>query len=346
MTPASLLQAAVAGVLGAAATPAGVAGDLWAAAPPAAVTFHLMQIEQVIGGVNGDAAVQAIQLRMRSSFQQFVAGARLRAWDAQGQNPVLLTDFGSNVPVGGAGRRVLITTANFSGFLDGPLAPNFIMANPIPASYFAAGSITFESDTGTIWWRLSWGGAGYTGSTLGAGGLGGNDADGDFGRWPGVLPSSGVQALRFQGSAGALSTNNANDYALTAGPATFTNNAGHTAAVLVPTVVFVDDDNCPGPGDGSELDPYCSIGCGKSTFGRTWRSGSEGTSANRLITPSPLESHKIRWIEVGRVNITSYGRIATLLSQRPNGVPYRRGDNRRLDEWRIPRPTVFLRLAW
>ncbi len=23
--------------------------------------------------------------------------------------------------------------------------------------------------------------------------------------------------------------------------------------------IFVDDDNCPGPGDGSELDPYCSI---------------------------------------------------------------------------------------
>ncbi len=231
MTPASLLQAAVAGVLGAAATPAGVAGDLWAAAPPAAVTFHLMQIEQVIGGVNGDATVQAIQLRMRSSFQQFVAGASLRAWDAQGLNPVLLTGFGSNVPIGGAGRRVLITTANFSGFLDGPLAPNFIMANPIPASYLAAGSITFESDTGTIWWRLSWGGAGYTGSTLGAGGVGGNDTDGDFGRWPGPFPASGVQALRFQGPATAQSLNNANDYALTAEAATFTNNAGQSATL-------------------------------------------------------------------------------------------------------------------
>ncbi len=26
-----------------------------------------------------------------------------------------------------------------------------------------------------------------------------------------------------------------------------------------PTVIFVDDDNCPGPGTGTELDPYCSI---------------------------------------------------------------------------------------
>ncbi|MHC4320209.1 MAG: hypothetical protein ACYS1B_16930, partial [Planctomycetota bacterium] len=23
--------------------------------------------------------------------------------------------------------------------------------------------------------------------------------------------------------------------------------------------IYVDDDNCPGPGDGSELNPYCSI---------------------------------------------------------------------------------------
>ena len=33
-------------------------------APPADADFHLMQIEQVIGGVNGDTAAQAIQLRM------------------------------------------------------------------------------------------------------------------------------------------------------------------------------------------------------------------------------------------------------------------------------------------
>ncbi len=26
-----------------------------------------------------------------------------------------------------------------------------------------------------------------------------------------------------------------------------------------PTVIFVDDDNCPGPGSGMEADPYCSI---------------------------------------------------------------------------------------
>ena len=36
-------------------------------------TFHLMQIEQVIGGVNGDTSAQAIQLRMRFAGQTQVA---------------------------------------------------------------------------------------------------------------------------------------------------------------------------------------------------------------------------------------------------------------------------------
>ncbi len=51
---------------------------------PAYASFHLMQIEQVIGGVGGDTTAQAIQLRMRTTFQNFVASARIRAWDAAG----------------------------------------------------------------------------------------------------------------------------------------------------------------------------------------------------------------------------------------------------------------------
>ncbi len=32
-----------------------------------------------------------------------------------------------------------------------------------------------------------------------------------------------------------------------------------SAAAVGADVQFVDGNNCPGPGDGSELDPYCSI---------------------------------------------------------------------------------------
>ncbi len=200
-------------------------------------TFHFMQIEQVIGGVNGDTTAQAIQLRMRSSFQGSVSFARLRVWDAQGLNPVVVIDFASNVALAGCGRRVLITSANFNPLTTPNTIPNFTMTNLIPASYLAAGSITFETNNGTIiYWRLSWGGANYTGPN--AGSCANDDSvcpiAGDFGPpWPDPLPSGGCQALQFQGACGALSTTNADDYALTNRAAVFTNNANISFTVSV-----------------------------------------------------------------------------------------------------------------
>ena len=208
----------------------------------AAGDFDLMQIEQVIGGVNGDTSAQAIQLRMRQVFQCFVSQARLRAHDAAGQNPILLIDIAAGVPGCNIGDRVLITSAGFSDFLDSPIAADFTLTNLIPESYLAAGSLTFEDDFGTIYWRLSWGGDNYTGPNDG---LPINDADGDFGPpWPGVLPSDGLQALQFQGAATAPSTSNADDYNLTEDAAVFTNNNGDSATVAPP-------EECPWDCDGS-----------------------------------------------------------------------------------------------
>lgn len=206
-----------------------------AAAQPAFASFHLMQIEQVIGGVNGDTSRQAIQLRMRTAGQNVVSLARVRAWDAAGANPVLLVDMVSDVPNGALGDRVLLAT---NGFLSPTLIPDFIMA-PIPASYLAAGKITFEDNGGGVWWSFAWGGASYTGTNMGVSGAGGNDTDGNFNPpFPGPLPSSNTQAVRFQGAASALSTNNAADYALTAGAAVFTKNDGSNGTVPVELMEF------------------------------------------------------------------------------------------------------------
>jgi hypothetical protein len=201
-----------------------------------------MQVEQVIGGLDGSTAVQAVQLRMRSAFQDLVSGARLVAWDATGANPVVLIAFPSDVVNSAAGDRVLVASSAFAGATNPPLTPDFLFTNPIPASYLAAGSLTYESNVGTVLWRLSWGGAGYTG--LGTGALT-NDADGNFSpAFAGPLPSSSAQALLFRFASSALSTNNANDYQLTAGPATFTSNA-RSSGTLVSQLAVGD-----GPGIG------------------------------------------------------------------------------------------------
>ena len=191
-------------------------------------TFHFMQIEQAIGGVNGDTTRQAVQLRQRFAGQNLVSFSRVRAWNSAGASPVLVVDMTTNVPNANAGDRILIATSNF---VPG-LTPDFVMTNPIPVSYLAAGKLTFEDDAGTVLWGLAWGGAAYTGTNTGT--LD-NDADGIFSppAFPGPLQSTTTQSVRFNGPASALSTNNAADYILSPAPAFFANNAGQIGQVPV-----------------------------------------------------------------------------------------------------------------
>jgi glucose/arabinose dehydrogenase len=201
-----------------------------ALAAPAHASFHLMQIEQVIGGVNGDTTAQAVQLRMRAAGENFVAGGQVVAFDAAGNNPITLVTFSSNMNNGGAGSRILITTASFASHETSPIASDFTMT-AIPASYLAAGKVAYQN--GGILWSVSWGGASYTGPNTGTTD---NDANGNFGPpFAGALPSASTVALHFTGTASAPSTNNAADYALTSGAATFTNNAGSSTSLANPT---------------------------------------------------------------------------------------------------------------
>ncbi len=199
-------------------------------AGPASASFYLMQIEQVIGGVDGDTSAQAIQLRMRFPGDSDLQFARIRAWDAAGDNPITLIDFDAGVPNNNLGDRILAASPGFADYTETALASDFTLTNLIPESYLSAGRITYEGDDGIIYWLLSFGGAGYMGPTTGSSA---NDADGDFGPpFVGPLPSSGLQSLLFQGTAMDPSTSNLADYALTVGPAVFTNNAGVSAAVV------------------------------------------------------------------------------------------------------------------
>jgi hypothetical protein len=186
-------------------------------------SFHVMQIEEVIGGVNGDTAKQAVQLRQRSSFQNQIQFGVLKAYDATGSNPVVLAAPSAPVPNFVAGDRILFTTAAFDASTTPACVPDLHM-NAIPASYLAAGRITWEDTFGTILWSVTWGGAGYTGSTMGS--LT-NSTTGDFGRMPTPIPTATNQAWLFQGAATDPSSagGNSADYLLTTGAAVFTNNA-------------------------------------------------------------------------------------------------------------------------
>jgi hypothetical protein len=208
-----------------------VLGLLLLPSPHAKATFHEMQIYQVIGGVNGDTSVQAIELRMRDSGQNFLSNRpQLVAVDATGANPITLINFTTNVNIGNQGSSILITTDNFGSHTDDPadFTNDFSLQNTIPASYLAAGRLLYEDASGDILWSLAFGGANYTGPTNGET-TNGPDDPGKFG---GSLPSGGAQSLLYQGDATGQNAHNATDYALS--DALFTNNNGDTFGVVVP----------------------------------------------------------------------------------------------------------------
>jgi hypothetical protein len=207
-------------------------------------SFHEMQIQQIIAGVNGDASAQAIELRMRVPGQTLVSFTRVKAYDADGANPVLLLDIASNVVNGNAGSHILLATSAFLDKTTPACQPDFILAQPIPAGYLAAGRVTFEDDFGTILWSVAFGGSDYHGSTAGSTV---NDLDGEFGPPFGVgLPTTGL-ALVFTHAADALSTNNAADYALTLlGAPVFFNNNEASFTVNIAPLCGSADFNCDG----------------------------------------------------------------------------------------------------
>ncbi len=204
------------------------------AAAPAAASFHLMQIEQALGGVCGNPEYQAIQLRMRAAGQELVAGKQIKAWDALGANPVVLITIPTNVAGQSLGSRILITTSALASAFA--VTPDFTFTQRIPDSYLRAGRLTWEDGFGTVYWSLAWGGGAYVGATTGDTI---NDVDGNFGPPSGGrLPFNTASTLQFQGAAGDPSTTNAANYAASGSPASLVNNAG--AAKLLPPCVFGD----------------------------------------------------------------------------------------------------------
>lgn len=212
----------------------------------ASANHHFMQIQIVVGGVGGDTTAQAIQLRQRFAGQNVLSAGKLVAFDAAGLNPITIIDFTTNVPNSLAGDTILVCTNSFLGKTMPTTVADFIMT-PIPASYLAAGKLSFQANAGTTWWTFGWGGASYTGNlTLDLT----NDSNGNAAPAFGVgLPIASNTAIQFNGAASAASTTNLADYSMTSGAAVLKNNARNTFTIKTPCPADINGDGFVDDGD-------------------------------------------------------------------------------------------------
>lgn len=203
---------------------------LSAALPAARAGFHFIEVEQVVGGINGDNTALAIQLRLRSAGQTLFGSTpvQLRIWDSTGTNSSVIGTISSNFGSGTSGSRILFANSSFvtqmssvSGF-----TPNFTLSSA-PFSFLSGGKVTFETVSGgTVIWALAYGN--YTGTNTGSTF---NDLDGNFGApFGSALPTDG-RGIIFKNGLSASTTNSA-DYMLTTGAAVLTNNAGTNFTVV------------------------------------------------------------------------------------------------------------------
>lgn len=187
-------------------------------APPADASFHLMRVYSVMGGRNGDANVQFVELRMAASGQNQLSGHRLCFYDAAG-NPWARFDFTvPNPSVSSSGSSILIGTSAMNAVWPGTpdkffnsttttaLNASADVNAPIPQP---AGKVIFGSMTSTCTVTdnrdsVAYG-TGYTGNV-------------DHGtKFASDLPTSGEQAITITGSVcNPCTRDNSADYSILA----------------------------------------------------------------------------------------------------------------------------------
>ncbi|MGE5176772.1 MAG: T9SS type A sorting domain-containing protein [Hyphomicrobiales bacterium] len=111
---------------------------------PARATFHLNEIDKVMVGYNGDATVQAVELKMLASGENLVSGASLQVYDATGTLVGTLGTFGASLPASGAvaGNRILLATQKFAQTFG--IAPDLLIAPGLAAT---TGQVVFRTST-------------------------------------------------------------------------------------------------------------------------------------------------------------------------------------------------------
>ena len=134
---------------------------------PASANYHLMKIREISGSTAGTNSAY-IELQMHAAGQNQVSGHNITIWDADafvvGPNPVATLPLsGPNPPNGQTQRTILIGDTGVPGS-DFTLELSPYLETGVGGNLLAAGAVCFEAIPVDC---VSWGGAGFTGSSTG-----------------------------------------------------------------------------------------------------------------------------------------------------------------------------------
>ena len=227
----------------------------------AAGAFHLMRIDEVMAGADGDASIQFVGLQMETGGQNFVSGHTIQFYNSVGTQTGTFT-FTSNV-VSGVDRSILIGTTAFASASS--VAPDFTMSSDIMAP---DGRVCFET-----WDCVAYGN--FTGSNAG------------YGSPAAALPIIGNSSLKRAGSTNT--NNNASDFSLSA-PAP-RNNANESGTVTPPPaapagLTAADRPNDSGGAINLTWTPSTTGGITEQRIYRSTTSGSYTTPLATTTSPT------------------------------------------------------------
>jgi cysteine-rich repeat protein len=100
-----------------------------ASAVPAAASFHFAHIHRILTGLDGEANVQFVEIRMDAGGQNFVAGTKLAAFDATGAFVGIALTVPGNVAVGTNQATWIMGSTAFAAAAG--ITPDFTFTNGI-----------------------------------------------------------------------------------------------------------------------------------------------------------------------------------------------------------------------
>jgi hypothetical protein len=102
-------------------------------------TFHINEFVQVMAAYNGDATIQAVEIKSLAAGENLVSTGKINVYDKSGHLAATLGTFPANLANGAIGAHILCATAAFASAFS--ITPDLVISPGLP---IPSGQVVFE----------------------------------------------------------------------------------------------------------------------------------------------------------------------------------------------------------